>query len=306
MVTQELKDLAPGTARQAFWLSRKGRIEADLLLIELGEALWIDLDLHQAASTALSLREFLFAEDIDIQEVSAEFHHIGIHGKLADDVLGAAADQPGFALQPLSAASLTIDNAPCIVVRRDQTGEKGYELIVPRDRAAGVWEFLVAADHVVGQDRRRVRPIGWHAFNIARVEAGTPLFNIDFGPTNLPHETGVLQERVSFTKGCYLGQEIVARMENLGQPKQKLVGLRVQDDVLPVAESHVYDRTEGGMGSPVGTITSSTLSPMLGAAPIAFAMIKTAAAAPGQRVIVAADNQQAEAIIGPLRFWPQA
>src|SRR6185436_21150893 len=74
------------------------------------------------------------------------------------------------------------------------------------------------------------RRIGWHAYNIARLEAGWPIFNIDFGPDSLPHETGVLNDRVSFKKGCYLGQEVVARMQSLGHPKQRLVGLKAVEE----------------------------------------------------------------------------
>ena len=175
---------------------------------------------------------------------------------------------------------------------------------MPRDRAAAIWEFLLATDHIVGQDKRRVRPIGWLAFNIARIEAGTPLFNIDFGPTNLPHESGILHDRVSFTKGCYLGQEIVARMESLGKPKQTLVGLKMQSDLLPVAGAQVFERgADDVMGQQIGIVTSSTLSPMLGAAPIAFAMLKTACAAAGAAVLVNAEGEQVKATVESLRFW---
>lgn len=305
MITQELKGLAPGIARQAFWLNRKGRIEADLLLAELGDQMIVDLDIHQAGSTVKTLSDFLFAEDVQISDASDQFHHVGVHGKLASEVLAAASHAQQFAMEPLEARTVTIDGVEVIVIRRDQLGEVGYELIMPREHAPLVWEFLVATDHVVGQDKRRVRPIGWYAYNIARIEAGTPLFNVDFGVTNLPHETGVLRERVSFTKGCYLGQEIVARMESLGKPKQVLVGLRVQGDLLPVAGEQVFERSEdGSAGAEIGAVTSSTLSPMLGSVPIAYAMIRTAKAAMGSTVLVSAEGDQCEATIVPLQFWP--
>jgi folate-binding protein YgfZ len=305
MLTQELKDLGPGMTRQAFWLNRKGRIEADLMVVELGDRMFIDLDIHQAASTVKTLGDFLFAEDVELKDVSAQFHHVAVQGKRAAEVIAAASGRAEFTLDVGQARTVVIDGIEVVVARRDQLGEMGFELIVPMGGAPLVWEFLVAADHPVGQDKRRVRPIGWYAYNIARIEAGTPLFNVDFGSTNLPHETGILRQRVSFTKGCYLGQEIVARMESLGKPKQVLVGLNIADDHLPVAGAQVFARREdGSMGDEVGVVTSSTLSPMLSAAPIAFAMVKTAQARMGSVVLVNAEGEQAPATIAPLRFWP--
>jgi len=313
MLTQEMKDLAPGVVKESFWLNRKGRLEADLLVIELGDRMVLDVDTHQAATTVKTLSEFLFAEEVEIRDASDQFHRFALHGKLALESLAAAmGPQHGdTSLKPLSAQAITIDGVPVVAARRDQVGEPGMELVVPVEHAARVWQALLAADRSLGQDRRRVRPVGWHAFNIARIEAGTPLFNIDFGPTNLPHETGILKQRVSFTKGCYLGQEIVARMESLGKPKQTLVGLRVAKDLLPVAGGQVFAKSAdpnapSAMGDQIGVITSSTLSPMLGAASIAFAMIKTAHAELGRTLLVNAEGEQAEAVVLPLRLWPSA
>lgn len=305
MLTQELKDLTAGRTREAFWLNRKGRIDADVFVIETGERMLLDLDVMNAAAAAKSLNEFIFAEEVEIRDASQEFHHVEVHGRLASETIAAASNDQTFDLAPGAAKTITIDGAAVTVARRDVTGEIGYALIVPREAASGVWEFVLSADHVVGEDKRRVRPIGWHAFNIARVEAGTPLFNIDFGPNNLPHETGVLKQRVSFTKGCYLGQEVVARMESRGHSKASLVGLRFKRDLLPVAGAQVFARNEtGGMGEQIGAVTSSTLSPMLGAEPIAFASIRSAAAKEGSVVLVNAEGEQVEAVIAPLRFWP--
>jgi folate-binding protein YgfZ len=303
MLTQELKDLAPppsaAAVKEAFWLNRKGRIEADLLLIELGDRIVIDVDIHQAARAVETLNEYVFAEDVAIADVSSEFHHIALHGKEAAVTLAAACGFGRDQFQTARADQIRIGSVNVVFCRRDQTGEVGYELIVPYDRAAEVWSRLLEV-----QLPHRVRPIGWHAYNIARIEAGTPLFNIDFGTANLPHETGILHQRVSFKKGCYLGQEIVARMENLGEPSKTLVGLRIAGELLPVAgaKAFAYEQ-QREMAETVGVVTSSTLSPMLGASPIAFAMLRSSHAEPGTTVLVNAEGQPARATVGPLRFW---
>jgi folate-binding protein YgfZ len=306
MVTAELKDLAAGMVKPAFWLNRKGRIDADLLIIELGDRMLIDVDIHQAAGAAQSLGAFLFAEEVKIADASARYHHVGVHGPLALQTVAIAAHDERFTLENDRCAVVPIDGAQVIAARHDLAGEIGLELIIEVEQVAAVWDYLLAADHVLAQDKRRIRPIGWYAFNIARIEAGCPIFNIDFGTTNLPHETGVLHDRVSFTKGCYLGQEVVARMESRGHSKGRLVGLRLSAPLLPTAGAQVFESKDGSMGDEIGRVTSSTLSPMLGAVPVAFAMIKSATAAPGTTVLVNAEGEQAEAVISGLRFWPES
>lgn len=300
LLTQELKDLGPGSARQAFLLNRKGRIEADLLLAELGDRVVVDLDRHRAAATVEALEQFLFAEDVSIDDASDRFHHLAVHGPRARDAVAASGGAAGADLAPMAACSVSIAGAEVTVVRRDLTGEPGLELVVPRECCGEVWDALLQTDQTLCAGARRIRPVGWHALNIARVEAAVPLYMVDFGPDNLPHETGVLESRVSFTKGCYPGQEIVARTQNLGRPRQVLVGLRPTGDLLPEFGAEVRDES----GAPVGVVTSSTLSPMLGAAPIALAMIKAAGAEPGTPVTIDAEGATTAAVVGPLHFAP--
>ncbi|MDZ4755100.1 MAG: glycine cleavage T C-terminal barrel domain-containing protein [Phycisphaerae bacterium] len=304
MVTQDVKTLSDGMCRRSFWLNRKGRIEADLVIAELGDVMEIYLDASRAASTVASLREFVFSEEVSLEDVTATRHHLELHGPNAGRILALA----GATRIPAEgeAARTTVAGVPVVLVRSDTLGERGWTIVVERRVVGDVWNAIVSArDPLDAEDpnahRRRARPMGWHAYNIARVEAGTPLFFIDFGPTNLPHESGVLRDRVSFKKGCYLGQEVVARMESLGKPKQILAHVRPLRDLLPVAGGQVFERTEdGAMGAQIGTITSSSLAPMLSASPIAFAMVRTRFAEAGTLVIVNAEGEQCEATLGPL------
>ena len=126
---------------------------------------------------------------------------------------------------------------------------------------------------------------GWHAWNIARIEAGTPVYFLDFGPDSIPQETGCFLDRVSTTKGCYLGQEVVARLQSLGKPKQVLAGLDVEAPagIQPMTGDLLYVE---GSEKPVGAVTSATVSPRAGERAIALAQVKTAHAAPGTALIV--------------------
>ena len=313
MVTQELKGMAAGDVRTGFWLNRKGRIEADLVFAEVLAAvdndafMLIDLDVHDAARTVTSLTAFLFNEDVHLADQTAAWGRLAVHGPEGAMLLSnAGADDAS--LEALNAdlrcVRTQLAGVPAVLVRRDQCGSPGVEVFVPASGLARVWDALVSQHDATAGGRRRARPAGWHAYNIARIEAGTPLHHVDFGTESLPHESGVIGERVSFRKGCYLGQEVVARMESLGKPKQRLVGLRIAEDALPVAGSPVFELgADGAPGNPVGSITSSTLSPMLGASSVAFAMVRTAHAEPGTVLGVPAEGVRATATVQPrLRF----
>jgi folate-binding protein YgfZ len=293
LVTQELKKLADGAVARAFLTNRKGRIDADVVVARLPDALVIDTLAHDVAALRDALEKMHFGEDIAFEPRAESHARIGLHGPKAEAALKAL----GIA-GVADAWSAPIGDARVEVWRVDEFGVAGYELSVPRTHASSLWRSLVTFG---------ARPAGWFATNTARLEAGTPYFRIDFGPNNLPHESGVLASRVSFTKGCYPGQEVVARMQNLGKPKQRLVGLRIEADLLPVAEAQVFAVSEGtALGDQVGVVTSSGLAPMLGAVPIAFAMVSSTSYADGVRVMVNAEGAQAAATVCGLDFLASA
>jgi len=305
LLTQKLVDMQPGEARASFWCNRKGRLIADVLVVETGELILLDVDVHQIDELLRTLDEYLFAEDVELHEARGERYRIAAHGPAALEVVAKASGRDELALDHGRAATVTIAGCDVVVARHDAIGEIGLELIAPLAKVETIWNALREAG---GSLSKPVRPVGWYAYNIARIEAGTPMINVDFDTTSLPGETGVLDRRVSFNKGCFIGQEVVARMKNLGKPKQMLVGLKVAGDALPAAGSEVFAKSdEGGrIGDPIGVVTSSTLSPMLGAQPIALAMVKSKHLEGADTVVVAGEGDLAEATVGPLRFWPPA
>ncbi len=300
MVTQHVQDMKPGSVRESFWLNRKGRVQADLLLAEFSDVMLIDVDRFAAAVTAAELKEFVFGEDMHIEDAGQSIGRLSLHGSAVLSILMTLGLEQGALAENLSCAAMQLGAHAIFLARRDQAGILGVELFVPAGSEPEVFDAVLAAR---GEGSSPIRPIGWHAFNVARIEGGTPLFRVDFGQSALPHETGLLSKRVSFKKGCYLGQEVVARMESLGKPKQKLVALRMEQDVLPVCGAVVH--VEAADGEPIGTITSSAPSPMLSNACVAFASIKNAWCEPGHRVRVAAEGAWASAVVQPtLRFLP--
>jgi folate-binding protein YgfZ len=299
LLTQELKTLEPMASVRSFWLNRKGRIDADLRLVDDGGRLRMAADALVAAATAEALAEFVFAEDVTLADATETLHRLALHGPRAAQAIMAVADtDEHVGLEPGRAMTVMVAGASVLVEREDSAGEVGLVLTMPADAARTVYERLAGV--------KGVRPCGWLAYNIARIEAGWPLFQIDFTSESLPAETGVLHDRVSFTKGCYLGQEVVARMQSLGKPKQVLVALRLaegQAPRLPAERASIYADARGDKA--IGNVTSSTIAPMLSAAPIALAQVRTAHAQAGTALFVEAEGARTAFEVQPqLASWP--
>lgn len=300
MVTQELRGLSPGDVRRSFWLNRKGRIDADLRLVELGDRMLADVDALAAARAVKGLTDYIITEDVTIADQGESMHHLGLHGPRAPELLRSVgvSDVP----EAGRAVSTSLAGGPMTVFREDVCGEPGFELIMPVEHVAGVRSVLIQSATIP------VREIGWHAFNIARIEAGTPLYQIDFGPDSLPHETGVIGDRVSFRKGCYLGQEVVARMESRGHSKKSLVGLRCDapaaaersplESPQPVSGSSIF-APDAPDAAAIGVVTSSTPSPRHSLAVICLAAIKPEYRSPATRVLVDAEGHRLGATVQP-------
>lgn len=315
MLTQKIKEISPLSARRSFWLNRKGRIDADLRLIALPDTLLLDVDVHAAAKTIATLTDFVFSEDVTFDDRSASLHRLALHGPSAGAMLASVAEMiegpSAETLPPGQAALVRIAGVRVTLDRQDDTGAPGFNLLVPVEGAEAVVQALVGdLELAAGPLREGTRPAirlgGWAAFNVARIEAGTPVFFVDFGPDSLPHETSLLASRVHFAKGCYLGQEVVARMESRGHPKQRLVALRFDRAAAtdgqwpePQTGAGLFTGPEptGETEPAIGAITSACPSPMLGGEPVALAMVKFAHAGAGSRLWVDVGDRRVEAIV---------
>ena len=198
---------------------------------------------------------------------------------------------------------ITLLQTPVILWRDDPTGTPGYFLVLPTEAAPSIWteiesRFQAPSPDAIQASKRKLWPAGWAAFNTTRIEAGAPLFGIDFDQTVLPAETAQLSRAVSFTKGCYLGQEIVARMHARQQWSRELVGIKMEEDALPMAGTPVYAAEH----EQIGAVTSSTISPVLSNAAIALAMVKKNFAEVGTQLQVAAEGALRKAIVVQLPF----
>jgi len=310
--------MPPGTGVYAFFLSRQGRIFTDLNILDLGDRTLLEIDGRLVEPVLKELDRYLFGEKVKMAGKVGELHQFALHGPGAKAMIDTLADPPPGDLPPLGVAATRIMGHDVVVWRDDPCAVPGYTIILPAAAAPQVWQTLcerfgggalpknetpeqVRARLAAATEpppRRLLRPIGWAAFNAARIEGGRPLFGIDFDDTILPAETGQLARAVSFTKGCYLGQEIVARMHARNVVAKQLVGLRMEDDALPIAGAAIYDDQQ----NQVGGVTSSTLSPILSNAALCLALLKKPFFVEGTAVNVPAEGKVRKGKVARVPF----
>jgi folate-binding protein YgfZ len=283
MLSNDVAGLAPGPERSGCYaalLTRQGRIVADFHVLLRDSCVWLETAREALGTAVQTLEGFIIADDVSLHDASAEFERLGLEGPAAPAVLAAALGGE-LPLADDAWAGAELAGVPLVVAAFGWSGAPGRQLFA----AAGEGERVAAALLAAGAAHGLVEA-GAEALEVLRVEAGVPRLLAELGPDVLPAEAR-LERAVSTTKGCYTGQEVVARMASRGRVGHLLVGLRLaaaqgaeRADSLPApgAELRIGE-------SVVGELTSAGLSPSEGA--IALGFVRAAHAEPGTRVRVA-------------------
>jgi aminomethyltransferase len=257
------------------------------------------MDARLVESVRVAFEKYLFAEQVKLVNCVGSLHEVSLLGPGAREILTEIAEAEAPELGAIGSTGIHAFESEIVLWRDDICGVPGYHLIFDADAAPRIWqEFLSRFGQPTELGRRALRPAGWAAFNATRIEAGRPLFGIDFDDSVLPHETGQLDRAVSFTKGCYLGQEIVARMHARGQFARQIVGIRMNDDALPIAGAIVQDDKD----NQIGGITSSTVSPLLSNAAICLGIVKKQFTPVGTVLNIPAEGQMRKGTVVELPF----
>jgi len=271
MISNDVKALRSGNGCPATFLTEQGRIVADLRVYALDTALLLDVDVRVKEKMMEALLRFIIADDVEMEDLSEQQVVIGLQGPAAAQILAAAglslALEKPFRHQEATLAGITIR-----VIRVSDTGEDGYEFLVPAEQAGQCWTTLLQAGEPFG-----LRPIGLAALQMLRVEAGIPWYGLDMDDRRIVLEVG-LEHAISFKKGCYLGQEVVERATARGHVNRKLSGLYIHGDRLPENGAKLlHDAQE------VGWVTSAVQSPRFGH-PIALGYVRREHLTPGTQL----------------------
>jgi folate-binding protein YgfZ len=294
--------LPPGQGVYAFLLNTKGRIEADMNVLELGEKTWLEMDARLIEPARQVLDRHLFAEKVKLASRVETLHEIALQGPGARAVVERVVGGEIGELPLLGSKAINSPEGELVVWRDDPAGVPGYYLVADAPVIRRLWTELWKRFETGVPGRRDLRPIGWAAWNAARIEAGRVLFGIDFDSSILPAETGRFDEAVSVTKGCYLGQEIVARMYARKVVAKQLVGLPIDSGELPMAGTKIFDDKQ----NEIGGVTSSTVSPLSQNAAIAIGLVKRGFFEPGTKVTIPAEGAMREALVVKMPFLNRA
>ncbi len=288
-ITADVKALQPGQGALGAVLNAKGHILSDLVAYGLPASVWIELNRDRAEVVRATFDRHIIADDVAVQEVSEQYGCLLVAGPGAEKIVAAIAGEAA-SLPPWHHMESTLDGTPVRIVRSPRLTLPGYEIVVPASEGGKAWEVLRQIGRPHG-----LLPAGLAALRVLRLEAGWPWYGIDFDEGNLLMES-LTADSVSFTKGCYIGQEVVIRIEHQGHVNKKLCGLLLSGDMLPERGAVIAagDR-------PVGNITSALRSPALNRV-IALGYVRKEFWEPGTALQVTAGPISLGAQVAPLPF----
>ena len=259
MVTNEVEKLQPGAGCYAAHLTPQGKLVAQMHVLKDDDALWLSLERAAIPKLTAAFDKLLIMEDVQVADVSDDYSILGIFGPQASARLNSWLGQP-LNLENLY-SHRRFEGSRIIVSRL------GYEVWTPREQADSVLRFF--ADH-------GVTAIDRGTWDVLRTEAGIPVFGIDVDETTTMPELG--EHGISYEKGCYIGQEVVAKVKYIGHVNRRFVGLLISGNELPEMKSTIR---KGGRD--VGYVTTALFSPNLNK-PIALGFVSRSAYTVGSEV----------------------
>lgn len=276
LLTNDVAALKPGQGCYAAYLTPQGRMITDLFVYELGDAMLLTVPRAQKDAVLTKLDQFVFSEDVKLGDASDTFSALAVIGPASGRVLAAlvggnASDIDAW--PPYANRRVQFGGRAAVLTRITDAGEPGYDIYVEPDQLDVLRRELKAAG-VAEADPETAEAI--------RIEAGVPKFNHDMDEETIPLEAGIESRAISFSKGCYVGQEVIIRVLHRGHGRvaRKLAGLVLDGESVPPASTPVT-----AAAREIGEVRSSAMSPALGH-PIALAYLHRDFLAPGTVVSV--------------------
>lgn len=291
IISNDVEGLSIGEGNYATILTNRGKIIADMNVYVFNDFIGIETNTETTSTLYQELDKYLVADDVTIEDLTESTGTIGVHGPKSIALLREIF---GFDVRDLPEYhSITYDGDArrIICVRANDTGELGYNLCTTSESMEWLWDTLLTKGRAFG-----VEPVGLSALNSLRIEAGIPRFGAELGDSIFPGEAE-LERAISFEKGCYIGQEIVARMKYRGHPNRLLRGFEILGDTPPQSQDRLFDGDKE-----IGWITSAVVSPTLEKT-IAMGYVRTASTDEGSQVEVETIDGRMCATVRLLPFY---
>jgi folate-binding protein YgfZ len=249
LLTNDVSQLRENGGQRTALLNSKARVLADLYLYAQPDSLLVDTGESPGPHVKEILDRFIITEDVQIHDATPELVQMTVQGprssRAIKQVLGVEVQN----LKHFEQMSL----GPSTIIARDRTGQSGYDIILPVLEADPVWHGFLLNGGEIG-----LNPVGSEALEILRLEAGYPKYSVDIDENTIVLEAG-FKDAINFTKGCYLGQEVVARATHIGRVNKQLVRIEVETKEPVAPRSKLMSE-----GREAGFITSAAFSPGLG------------------------------------------
>jgi len=292
IISNDILPLATGQGICSSLLTHKGKMLSYFRVYQLGESLMLEDAGEIGDLTFATLRKFLlYGTKAKMENCAESWGLLLVSGPKTFDLVTRAFDADLSSLQPLSFVSAEIGGHRALLIRTEETGEHDAELLLPADGLQAAWDRLWASGEALG-----LQPFGAHALESLRMEAGIPKAGPDLNESIVPPEANLEGKAFSLTKGCYPGQEVVARMDTYGSLRRRLVGLVVEDAVLPPLGAKLFSGERE-----VGWVSSSVWSPALGKV-IALGFPLRDFTSPGTALTLEVNGERKPATVHALPF----
>lgn len=300
IISNDVESLSAGQGTYATLLTHRGKIIADLNIYVLKDTITIDTAPETTENVFTELDKYIIADDVEFSDATAKTGAIAVQGPKSSELVQSVLAISDVAnLQErhnrVREADALFKNAVACV-RTDTTGEIGYTLYTATDGLEPLWKALMAEGL-----QFNVQPIGWNALESLRIEAGIPRYGTELTDAVIPLEAE-LEHAIDFEKGCYIGQEIVARMKYRGHPNRLLRGLKIDGSPTAQEDCRLHPNAPIFNGDKeVGWVTSATFAPTL-AKEIALGYVRIAVTEPGSRVQIETSDGRVDATVVRLPF----
>jgi folate-binding protein YgfZ len=288
LITNDVKALAENAWMRAAFPNAQGRLVAEARVLKIANDRFLfDTESQTHERVLKTLERFTLAGDFRVTDLTAELMQLSLQGARSAQVLRATLGDAATRVEPERIFTTRWNDTALYLIRATHTAEKGFDLFVNSERAPALFDALTKAG---------ARPVGFDALETLRIEAGIARYGVDVDETNVVLEAP-LDDAVSFNKGCYIGQEIIARIHWRGHVAKKMTGLSFDGRVEIGSE----DKVRIPDGKEIGRVTSATFSPKLNRT-IALGLIKYDYLAPGTNVLVHSGERDLSAQVTELPF----
>jgi folate-binding protein YgfZ len=286
LITNDVKALSEDSWMEAVFPNAQGRTLAHARVLRSGDTFLFDTESSTREQIVKTLSRFTLAGDFRVADVTDDTSLLSLQGKRSAEIVGRVLGEEAAQTARGRIFNASWNDESLRVIRATHTSEDGFDLFMKADLAPSLRDALLEAG---------ARPFGFDALEVLRIEAGLPRYGLDFDETKVVLETG-LDNAVSFTKGCYIGQEIVARIHFRGHVAKRLAGVALEE-----GEALRDDKLRTVEGKEVGWITSPAYSPRLNQA-IALGYVKYDYLQPGTELRVTRDGAEHRARVVELPF----